>query len=1388
MGLNSHWGDSFVNWYLFGRFSIVNCCFYASKEDQQALYSVHHYDLIVKAKLDRDYRISNVISYIARGELCFFQIETSNSETSGGINQLKDAINNIILENSIPLQFNDATTFDSSCLNSNNNRQNVTKGSKSNSVVYLSFLRAILRFLSLKLIETHFLFESTSQSLSLEVFPFSSHLLVSNTFQKKAPTPTSFSILRLNPVISAKNEILVNINSTKLLFYKLKDVLTTEEELFSVYVIPSAMKYYLAAPTLKESIVEDEKIEGSETLFKVIKDLFNITVSESTKWIRLISPFNKKELLWPIDLCVIQFASDVKLNQQQELDFPVKDSQIGDVYASINEFINLKLEDGVSEIHNDDRNSIANIKSSTTDHISDEDINISKSEIIRNDNDNIDSGTNLATNDKNDAVEDDEWDDLFGSEDNSETQFIPDMNSNTNDDDLDQQLDELFNTESPTSNILPINNFPESEEPENFNESFAIPYKGAYSSPLYNDPGAPSPQEFQIFAPTPESSVATVNGNVAPVSGSIFSPLLFNPLIEKDIDSKYSNGGKFHFKQDSSLNSSDLFKLKNELNSDSSDSDIDVEGMQLSQFNDDETNEKSDEDINGEDEDELIQNDFNDEYTGDDDIIDIDDVDDVVNATNVAEVGIPSSGLDLIGLNNQYDLYQEEPISNSQILSQNIGIEDNFMDIQLPVNWSNILRPRMIFQGPFKLFVEKPTIKAKFLPILQELIGSYNSASPFREGSKLIDSDLEFLMNRLFKGIRKLTFKEVFGNNISGDSLYDCLFNPEEESFERLTELDSSSNIWEISHALKPTMFQAKLKDNKDSVFINETSLNFWKVLNLNPYHNKKDFVVVFLVPKFSDAYSQKAIQFKDELIEAYADLGLGNIKDCLLIELDVTNFWDNASKSIGGSDNDWSSIISGDNLLIMAINSEKNVSISSLIKFCEICATFNERFPSVSTFYNILDRETFYSVEIDRIVSLTWEYYTDLSLKLYNMCPSEHSLQDRKPPIYIGEENSIKLSLNQLESPIKNDLYLHVCYERSADKKWVVASWVNQHGDINFTKTWYTGNSNSFSQISDEMMEISLKYASNNSDSKTFMILTRLNNIFPDDELSEWKRLSMNRRVCLIVITVDPEPCTLLMTNNPGLNIISANYNQGASNRALSTPGTAILVSTNPNGFHISSLGNGPGSSVKFESPDLSMFTPSYDIVASPLDQVQPHNGTQIPLPSLPSVSEQVDVPVLIDIDQTSIGIILPTSQVLSNQNVRIPLKTGYLIKHGDMGLIENKCIEINLLSCYPTLGVDDILVNIMTQYKDLNILNRFWGIRGVGRTVGSVEFEKVWVDDDNEKLQYLQFRKQQQSQIHQQRNFNAKDEDTILPIHVLTVRKMIDVLIGLNFSEEPL
>ena len=157
----------------------------------------------------------------------------------------------------------------------------------------------------------------------------------------------------------------------------------------------------------------------------------------------------------------------------------------------------------------------------------------------------------------------------------------------------------------------------------------------------------------------------------------------------------------------------------------------------------------------------------------------------------------------------------------------------------------------------------------------------------------------------------------------------------------------------------------------------------------------------------------------------------------------------------------------------------------------------------------------------------------------------------------------------------------LHLCYERSVDKRWCVASWVDQSGKLNFTKSWCICEgvlgSESFEQIADEMMSITIDYVKSLS-SKTYVILTRLSNIIPDDELAEWKRLSMkNNDVLLVVMTAELESSTMIMSNNPGPSFTfkrkeepkDVAYTVASTNSQSQTPANMIGATSNPPTTH---------------------------------------------------------------------------------------------------------------------------------------------------------------------------------------------------------------------------
>ncbi|CUM66412.1 uncharacterized protein PRCAT00004076001 [Priceomyces carsonii] len=78
-------------------------------------------------------------------------------------------------------------------------------------------------------------------------------------------------------------------------------------------------------------------------------------------------------------------------------------------------------------------------------------------------------------------------------------------------------------------------------------------------TPMYNDPGAPLPiAQTPVIPQTMSTSVNSSNppsSSAAPEDQgkSVFSPILFNPIIKSNIDSKYGKGGKFYVEKELSI-------------------------------------------------------------------------------------------------------------------------------------------------------------------------------------------------------------------------------------------------------------------------------------------------------------------------------------------------------------------------------------------------------------------------------------------------------------------------------------------------------------------------------------------------------------------------------------------------------------------------------------------------------------------------------------------------------------------------------------------------------------------------------------------------------------------------------------------------------------------
>lgn len=687
-----------------------------------------------------------------------------------------------------------------------------------------------------------------------------------------------------------------------------------------------------------------------------------------------------------------------------------------------------------------------------------------------------------------------------------------------------------------------------------------------------------------------------------------------------------------------------------------------------------------------------------------------------------------------------------------------------------------------------------------------------------------------------------------------------------------LSETISADNLFRIN----PTVLNLK-RLNQD-VIVNKVGISFWKMLNLEPIDSAKDFSVLFVIPKATEDFGRRAIHFLDGIVSYYKGCKLGEIQklnDSGIIEIsyDVGNeshYWDHVQKqllSIVEELQNECTMKSKGKVLLMFVDPFQD--LNSLIKMADITQTFetalvekhvsdNEgtkkkkkrknktiaRLP-ITLFYKAFAIDSFYLRDDGQFVIFTGKDYINLVLELYNNCPNDGTqmiLKDRKNMFNIEKDiqQSVKFMLTKkpVAKLIEKETFLHLCYERSIDKKWCVASWISQCGKFNYTKSWYIDESiegsQSFEKVADDIMRITMEYVAQIS-GKCLVIMTRLNNIIPDDELAEWKRLSMkNNDLILVVMTAELESSTLILSNNPGQALNSKkkednskdlNYTVASTNSQSQTPGNILVNSNN----YVHQL----AGSTKFESPDVSMYTPSYDTVLSPMD-VSTHQ-VQVPIQTLQPLLEDNPVqdtlsqnPILVDISDECYGLILQVSQPLSNQP-RVPLKTGFLINTGE-GTTKNRILEINLLSCQSGISTTKFLKTLLVQYRNLSSFAPFFGVSGILRQCGNVDCDESGEDEDDDEgggswedyninssaglglnvtgngqtygndrverkkekhfiqQQYFQFHRMQQRQKRQrvkERERELSDSESysnVIPVHMLVVRKMLDFLVNIQ------
>ncbi|RCK55422.1 Mediator of RNA polymerase II transcription subunit 13 [Candida viswanathii] len=517
----------------------------------------------------------------------------------------------------------------------------------------LSFLKAIKKMILYNL------------SLQGSVKLFGNYCVLSNNDQ-------SYSILCIDPVLFQNGDLLLSclekpsirlFNSS--LAYPQECAIETN---YVIYLVPSGIRCHLFdATSLRNNLVEKPQVEN-EKLLELLKLTTGVDCNMSNLWVKLIpnlkhlnnqtsfigkfihSVDNKKFILWPWELCLLQFGKFENLQQEVISDTP----DINNPLNLISDFLdflisyNTQLQHqklleqeqqqqqelllqsqqqnqlqqmthapfSVGSAHSNSGigsiaempKDIGSIGMSATTPMDADLFNLQNTEeFFKTDHDHLQSGDQEGTEQKVEQLDEDdmEIDDLFGGDDsddeskNENTEIVI-SSAKVETDDLDdlfadgshsEEPREEQQSDQPKAEPLPptpakeAENDKENLKPKEVKPSYIdilrdqMTIKKMDSSPDYKDPGAPLP-----IVPTPlvlstvtqsagptnpptvgpyEASYDSSSNNTSNVYGqsapplqmpqqkSVFSPILFNPIIKSDIDTKYGKGGKFYVDKES---------------------------------------------------------------------------------------------------------------------------------------------------------------------------------------------------------------------------------------------------------------------------------------------------------------------------------------------------------------------------------------------------------------------------------------------------------------------------------------------------------------------------------------------------------------------------------------------------------------------------------------------------------------------------------------------------------------------------------------------------------------------------------------------------------------------------------------------------------------------
>lgn len=365
------------------------------------------------------------------------------------------------------------------------------------------------------------------------------------------------------------------------------------------------------------------------TWIKLVPNLkhLNSSTSSISKFIHLVE--NKKSILWPWELCCLQLGKFEQIPSIAEQN-SIESNPI-DLISNFLDF-NISKNQSQNQIESklDEHHTFPSIPSNKLDsagplNVASVDLNdlgtpLFNHQPVQELFDHNQSPIkidfkpdNLPENNESSAKDDDmELDDLFGSNEVSDDNMdstkdktfdrspLKEMDNHKNSE-LQSRVEMDSSDSHPTKTKDSMINY--HAETESFKSSMPLTKSDAFkltkkhiidiprdqmtirknTTPAYNDPGAPVPILFTPIIPQSiPSAVSTVPPSTAVEEAqpkSVFSPILFNPIIRSNIDTKYGKGGKFYVDKECTQDE-DLEKKKKSIRATS------VSGSEIFNFKD----------------------------------------------------------------------------------------------------------------------------------------------------------------------------------------------------------------------------------------------------------------------------------------------------------------------------------------------------------------------------------------------------------------------------------------------------------------------------------------------------------------------------------------------------------------------------------------------------------------------------------------------------------------------------------------------------------------------------------------------------------------------------------------------------------------------------------